>query len=136
MNQKKLFLALGILEILIAVGAVPAGLMFMLAPDGSLMGMNTAALAGSPFSNFFLPGLALFLINGLANIFNAVLCFRKKTVAAWIGLALGIGMLIWIGVQLAIIGFNHFLQPTYLIIGLIEIMLSVLLLRKLNQPDL
>lgn len=128
--MKRLFNALGILEIFIAIGALPAGYLFMAAPDGSKMGMSTEALAGSPFSDYFIPGLALFCINGLANIANAIFCFRRNRLAPWFGLALGFGMLIWIGVQLAVIGLNHFLQPTYLIIGLIEIILCILLLRK------
>jgi len=131
-NMKRLLNALGILEIFIALGALPAGYLFIAAPDGSRMGMTTEALAGSPFTSFLIPGLALFIFNGLFNVVNGILCFRRYPHAPWIGLMLGGGMLIWILVQVMVIGLNHFLQPAYFVFGLAEIIISILLIRKLK----
>jgi hypothetical protein len=99
-------------------------------PDGSGMMMSTKSLAGSPFRDFFIPGLFLFTVNGIFNLISGVLCFFKNKYTWEIGFLLGIALLIWIGVQVWSIGLNHFLQPTYFIIGIIEIVISLKIRRS------
>src|SRR5690349_2082272 len=60
-----------------AIGAVYGGSSLMLHPDGSGLGMTTALLKNSPFPDFFVPGLVLFLINGLFSLFCFFLTFRN-----------------------------------------------------------
>jgi hypothetical protein len=51
-----------VLEILLGIGAVGGGSMFILAPDGHLLGMPLKMLAGTPFHSFLVPGLLLFTL--------------------------------------------------------------------------
>ena len=127
--KRKYILILGIIELFVALGALPAGLMFILKPDGSLMGMNTLQLSNSPFSDFLIPGIALFTINGVFNFVNAILCFKRNKNAPIIGFVLSMALIIWVIVQVWSIGLNHFLQPTYFGIGLIMAGLSVVSIR-------
>ena len=62
-NSGLLFLAL--LQAFIAIGALPVGYLFITKPDGSAVGLNVEMLANSPFSDFLIPGIALFIFNGI-----------------------------------------------------------------------
>lgn len=128
--KRKSLLILGIIELFVAIGALPAGLMFILKPDGSLMGMNTAQLANSPFADFLIPGIALFTVNGIFNLINSILCFTRFRFAAQLGFVLSFGLIIWISVQIYSIGYNHFLQAAYFVIGLLMLIFSLRAMKK------
>ncbi len=127
--QKRLSIVLGIIQVFVAIGALPAGYAMMAEPDGHGLGMTTSLLADSPFHSFLIPGILLFTVNGIFNIVAAVFSFLRKYYAWFLGVALGIAMLIWISVQVYSIGLNSVLQPVYFGIGILEIVLS-LMLRK------
>ena len=124
----KKYLILGIIHAFIGIGAVPAGFMLFSEPDGSLLGLRLDSLSGSPFKDFFIPGLFLFVVNGIFNLVNAVLCLIKYRFAPAFSLLLGSAMIIWLMVQFYFVGLTHFLHPTYFVSGLIEIILAYLLL--------
>lgn len=131
--KTKTLTILGIIQAFVAIGAIPAGYSMIVEPDGSALGMTTDILAGSPFTNFFIPGLFLLIVNGLFNLINAILCFIKFKPAALIGLLLGMALIIWVMVQVYSIGLTHFLQPAYFIIGIVEIILSISIMRNLKS---
>ncbi|MFZ5807741.1 MAG: hypothetical protein ACOY16_00515 [Chloroflexota bacterium] len=127
------------LLVLLALGALPAGALFMLAPDGSLIGMPLSVLAHSPFHSFFVPGLVLFTLVGVyplvaayglwkkpdwrwAERFNPLRKYRWPLAAS---LAAGVILIGWIMVQVFIIGYGSFLQLFYLIYGAVIVAMSV-----------
>ncbi len=114
---------------MVAIGAIPAGYLFLISPDGSKLGMTVEALSGSPFRDYFVPGLFLFTVNGVFNLIASVLAFRKYKHASVIGMALGLALMIWVTVQAYSVGLSHFLQPAYFIIGIIEIVLSIMIFK-------
>jgi hypothetical protein len=124
--KKKRGVLLGTIQTIVAVGAITAGLSMIFQPDGRGIGISTDILLGSPFKNFFIPGLFLFFINGLFHGFGAILSFKRHKYAKTLGLILGIILLVWICVQVYFISLTHFLQPTFFFIGIIEIVLSLL----------
>lgn len=123
---------LGIIQIFVAIGAIPAGLSLILDPSGNGLGISTEILLGSPFRDFFIPGLFLFVVNGLFNILGAVLSFRRNKYTGIFGLGLGIFLVMWVSIQVYITGLIHFLQPLFLVIGIIEIILSYKYISKLK----
>jgi hypothetical protein len=127
--KKNAKLILGLIHLFVAIGALPVGIMMIVKPDGSTVGMSTAILSGSPFRDFFIPGLFLFTVNGVFNLAASVLAFFKYRYTSLIGLGLGSALVIWISVQVWSVGLNHFLQPSYFIIGLIEIGISIYIYR-------
>jgi len=124
MRGKKTGIWLGIIQAFVAMGAIPAGLSMIFDPSGNGIGISTEILVESPFRNFFIPGIFLFVINGLFNILGAFFSFSKNKYAGVLGLGLGILLVIWICIQVYITGLIHFLQPLFFTIGIIEIILS------------
>jgi len=71
-----------VLLVLLAINAFYGGISLMLAPDGSLLGMQPGWLEKSPFKSYFIPGLLLLLMNGfipLAALFGLITKNQNNT---------------------------------------------------------
>ena len=130
--MKKLYYILGSLQALTAIGAIPAGIGYLMDTSGKGMGALPELLADSPLNSFLLPGLFLLLINGLANLAGAYLSFTRNSYAGHTGLILGILLSLWIIIQVAWISLSSILQPLFLIIGLINTFISWKILKTGN----
>jgi hypothetical protein len=130
--MKKYFYILGGLQLLTAIGAIPAGIGYLSDTSGHDMGTSTAMLAKSPLNSFLWPGLFLLIVNGLGNLGASVFSFTRRKIAGYNGLVLGILLSLWIIIQVYWIGFSSFLQPLFLIIGFINIILSMKIIRSLT----
>ena len=105
--------------LLLGVGALGGAAFLLSDPDGSTMNWTTAMLAGSPFADFFVPGLLLGGLFGLGSFAVAGLGLAHVRVAPFLAFAIGCAQMIWIVVELAIIGQFSFLHPMCFGIGLI-----------------
>lgn len=74
--MKALRIIVIILLFTVAINALYAGFVFMLRPDGSLLGITVTWLEHSPFQTFFIPGLLLFVVIGLLNFLTAIIMIR------------------------------------------------------------
>jgi hypothetical protein len=124
MNKFKIIF-LGILQVFISLGAIAGGLVLIISPDGSIMHLPAGLLKGTPFPNFLIPGLILFTINGLGHLMAGILCFMKSKFAGWSGIFFGFGLMIWIFIQVSLIGGGDPLQYTYFFLGLFETILGI-----------
>jgi hypothetical protein len=110
-----------ILLILLAFQALSGlfgGAALVLDPSGSSIRLPLSLLEGSPFGNFLIPGIILFLVLGIFPLIIFSL-LRKKDNRAWFGsLVVGLALLIWIGVEIAMIGYQS-QPPLQLIYGLV-----------------
>jgi len=122
--MKKYFIILGALQSFTALGAIPAGLGYLLDTSGEKMGVTTELLANSPLDSFLLPGLFLLIVNGIANALGAYLSFTGKKFSGHLGIVLGILLSLWIIIQVAWISLSSFLQPLFLIIGIVNVFLG------------
>ncbi len=127
--KKHLYLILGLLQVFVAIGALPAGYAMITDPTGISLGMTTNMLAGSHFQNFLVPGIFLFTVNGLFHLLAGILSIMKKKFTWLFGIALGFALMVWITVQVLSVNMSSFLQPLFFIIGIIEIILG-LMIRK------
>ncbi len=118
--MKKYYYILGSLQVFTAIGAIPAGIGYLIDTTGEGMGVSVDLLADSPLKSFLLPGLFLLLVNGLANLFGAYLSFTRYKYAGYTGLILGVLLSLWIIIQVAWILLSSVLQPLYLLIGLVN----------------
>ena len=110
----------------LGVSALAGGGQFLLDPSGGIIGTPTAALAGSPFADYLVPGLVLFVVLGLYPLLVAYGLWRRRGWAWPAVLSVGVATVVWIAVQGAIIGFGHWLQWLYLLLGLAIVALALL----------
>lgn len=122
--MKKYFYILGSLQAFTAIGAIPAGIGYLMDTTGKGMGASPDLLANSPLDSFLLPGLFLVLVNGTANIAGAWLSFRKNRYAGHAGVLLGVALALWIIIQVAWISLSSVLQPLFLVVGLVNTFLG------------
>jgi len=97
------------------------------------MGIPVSLLEGSIFRDYFIPGLFLFVVNGLGSLAGAVLTFVKNRSAGPVAIALGLILTAWIVIQVAIIRTFHWLHALYFVLGLVEALLGVLLTRRRGE---
>lgn len=111
--------------VLLGVGALAGGIALVAKPDGSIMRFDLALLAGSPFSDYLVPGLILGGLFGIGSLAVAGMGMRRMLLAPFLAFAIGCGQMIWIVVELAIIREFSFLHPTCFAIGLVIAAASV-----------
>lgn len=116
--------AVGLL-ILLGAGALGGGISLVARPDGSVMQFSVRLLAGSPFPDFFVPGLILGGLFGVGSVVVALLGLRRWRIAPFLAFAIGCGQMIWIAVELAIIKELSVLHPTFFGVGLAIAVASV-----------
>ena len=107
------------LEVLLSLGALGGGLVLILAPRGEIMPLPLSALAGSPFDTYLGPGLILFSVLGLGPLVAARLAWLRHPFAPVAAIVVGVALLIWVAVEIAIIGYSNEppLQAIYLTLG-------------------
>ena len=103
----------------LGIGALAGGASLVTAPDGSVMQFDPAILAGSPFTDFLIPGLILGGLFGVGSLVVAVMGLRHHPLAPFLAFGIGCAQMIWIGVQLAIIETSSFLHPLMFGTGLV-----------------
>ena len=86
-----------------------------------------AWLEGSPFSNYFIPSLLLFVVVGGSLLMGAVAVFARWRSARLFAFVAGVILLAWLAVQLAIIGYVSWMQPTTAIAAFAIVAITTLL---------
>jgi len=131
--KNKSYTILGLLQVFTGMGALAGGIPMVFHPDGMAQGMSISILANSPFPDFFMPGLFLLIVIGAGHLFGAFLSLYQKRYAGWAGIALGIVLTIWIAVQVYFIGLSSWLQLVFLLVGMAELVLGILIIRELRK---
>jgi hypothetical protein len=122
------------------IAAVPAGLMLVLDPVGGMMlRMPADMLEGSPFDTFLIPGLILFLVLGVGAFF-VMACLLALPDWGWTqrlnpfkgrhwtwaaSAAFGVALMIWIVVQVLMIGGGDPLQTVFFVVGMAILLLTL-----------
>ena len=132
--KKLIHILEGVLQFFIGLGAAVSGILMAIKPDGSIMQMPLSMLKGSPFTDFFVPGIILFLVNGLGNITAGILSFKRHKLAGFAGMFFGFGLIIWIFVQVNMIGGGHWLQYLYFTLGVLELLLGIAIREVTGTP--
>jgi hypothetical protein len=108
-------LLLGVLLAVAALAAFGGGLYGMSGADG----FPVELLAGTPFIDYFIPGLILFVIVGGAFFAATVACFIGHEWSRQLTLiAVGVSW-IWLAVQMAMIGHVSWMQPATAVYSLV-----------------
>ena len=120
-----------ILHGFVGLGAMGGGMMAILNPDGP-GGMAVDVLKNSPFSNFLIPGIILFAVIGLGNIFSSITVLLKSKYQGYISSVFGWALVIWIIVQCIMLQMVIYLHVIFFTIGLVQAILAMIILFKNN----
>jgi len=119
------FYALLILLFFQSASGLFGGCALILDPTGNFLQLPTTLLEGTPFQDFLIPGIILFTFLGVLPLIVFFGSWQRKP-WAWLGAVLiSIALIIWIGVQIAMIGYASE-PPLQLIYGLMGILLLTL----------
>jgi hypothetical protein len=108
-----------VLDVVLGIGALGGGFVLIVAPRGEIMPLPLSAFAGSPFETYLGPGLILFTVLGLGPLIAARLAWIRHPLAPVAASVVGAALLIWVAVDIAIIGYSNEppLQAIYLVLG-------------------
>ncbi len=115
-------IALIFILLLNAIAAITGGWMLISEPTGSTLDMPVSMLDNSPFSNFYVPGILLFLFNGICSLIVAIAVFMRSRHRYWMLMLQGMISLVWIVAEVIMIraiSWQHYLFGIIAIILLI-----------------
>lgn len=87
-------------------------------------------LEGTPFSDYFIPGLILFIIAGGSFLVASIMVFAKLRHARAAAFAAGAVVLGWLAAEMALIGYVSWMQPATAVGGLVILLLAWVLPRE------
>lgn len=135
-KQRPLFplLLLSICLLFLGINGLVGSYLMLSNPNGTVMGMPLSYLEQTPFDSWFIPGLCLLFIWGIGSfvillglwlrpdwsVFSVFSLWTHEHWAWALSILLGLGLLIWLGVQL-------FTLPDVAVIQLILAILAILL---------
>ncbi len=128
-----------ILHVLLSIGALGGGLVFVLAPDGSLMHMPVSNMKNSPFPDYLIPALILVTFLGIYPLAvayslwarpdwgwpDAINPFKRYHWAWAASFSVGVILIIWISVQVQFIR-PAFLHYVYWAWGIVTLLVTLL----------
>lgn len=108
------------------VSGVFGGAGLILDPSGKSLRIPLEWLDGSPFGDYFIPGIVLFFVLGITPLIISSGLIKRKHWSWYGSLFLGIALIIWILVEIFMIGYQADppLQLIYGIVGIAILMLT------------
>jgi hypothetical protein len=125
-----------ILEILTGIFAVPVGWTFIQDPTGKSLGIPPGWIESTVFGNYLIPGLYLLAMNGFAMVALAALTVGRHWIAPWLTGTLGVGLIIWIAVEIVTLPETMILTWVFLAIGFALGFIALFWLRRTGQMRL
>lgn len=85
-----------------AIGAIYGGLSMVFMPSGGLLSLSTGLLDGSPFVDYLVPGIFLFVFVGLFHLAALIYLLKKLPRTKEVMFAAAAVLAVWMIVQLLI----------------------------------
>ena len=124
------------LLLFLGIGAIYGGYSLISDPTGYNIKLPFDWIKGTIFKNYFIPGLVLFVMNGLMGLTTAfVTIFRWKYYAGFV-LLQGITVVLWIVVQWFVIQHFFWLQFVFFGIGVILMIFGILLEFRISNKQI
>ncbi len=111
---------LGALLVFVALNAFAGGFYGMSGAEG----VPVEWLSGTPFSDYFIPSLILFLVVGGSSLVAAIAVFLRRRFARPAAFGAVAILFVWLAVQLVIIGYVSWMQPTTATVGFLVLILA------------
>ena len=115
--------ALVALELVTGVAGLVGGVLLAAAPDGSLLRADPATLAGSPFSDWRVPGVLLAGLVGGGFLLAGWWQWRGHRYARELSMAAGVGLVCFEAAELAWLGFQP-LEAVFAVVGATIVVLA------------
>ena len=116
----------------VGIGAVFGGGAAILSPLSPL-GVPLDILENSPFENFLMPGLILFLIIGIGSLVSGLTAVSKSDYQGYYSSVSSWALMIWIVVQCLMIRAVAFPHVLFFLIGLAGAVLALIILYDKRQ---
>lgn len=117
-----------VLLFIVSMNALAAGFSFMVTPTGADIGISTDYLKPSaPFSNFFIPGIVLFVVIGVFSCLVGIGTLLKVTHYPLLVMMQGSLLMGWIAVPLTMVTAYHTLHLIIAIIGAVLLVIGWML---------
>lgn len=114
-----------------AISALLGGWGLMSDPSGETLEMPLRFLEHSPFENFLVPGIILFITNGIFSLLFAVMALLKFMNYSWLVIFQGFILVGWLIIQIIMIReFYGPLHVLYLSVGFLLISTGWVLARQ------
>ena len=124
-----------LVSILNGVAGLVCGMLFLVSPDGSLMGfepllsvIGTLPLADVFFRDLMWIGVAMLLVLGAPNTVAAVMLTRRSAGQYTATLAAGVLLVLWTGFELVFM--YNVPALGYFVVGVLSVLASVYLMRQ------
>lgn len=115
--------ALVALELVTGVTGLAGGVLLAAAPDGSLLRADPATLAGTPFTDWRVPGVLLAGLVGGGFLLAGWWQWRGHWHARELSMAAGAGLVCFEAAELAWLGFQP-LEAVFAVVGVTVVMLA------------
>jgi len=109
--KRSLNIIIGTLLLFNGIAATYGGLNFILHPDGSSLHISTKWLETTPFHNYFIPGIILFIANGICSFLVFITLIMKNPNFAGFAMLQGVILTGWILIQIVML---QFVEPLHL----------------------
>ena len=124
----------------LGLGAIAGGVVLIISPSGKLMGMPLALLDPSPFTNYLIPGIILFLVLSIIPILLIIALLRKRTSKfaeqfnfcpdmhwAWsYTIYIAFILIFWIQIEMVMLNAVSWLHTFYMLLAVIIIFVALL----------
>jgi len=140
--KKKAPVVVYILWILIAfqtVSGLTGGLLMLIDPSGQSLRMPMIFLMGSPFRDYFVPGLFLLVFLGIMPLLsliglmsdtwrwpNVINIYNNRQWGWTFSLYVGLFLILWMDFQVSFIGYWHSIQTFHALNGVIILVFTLL----------
>lgn len=117
-----------------SISALGGGAMLIIDPSGQLIQLPIQYLDHSPFSNFLIPGIILFTMNGVLSAFVAFAVLKKFKRYPLLIILQGLILAVWLSVQIIIIrDFYPPMHVTCYLVALGVIVCGSMLFRRMEM---
>lgn len=128
-NKKSISVIILMVSVLFqALSGLGGGIFLIADPTGETLNLPLSFLRDSPFTDYLIPGIILFTVLGVYPLIVSAGLWKRKY-WGWLGsILLGIALLIWIFVEIIMIGYQSEppLQLIYGILGIVLLFLALL----------
>lgn len=108
-----------------ALSAMYGGGSLIYDPSGDFLQMPIELLEHTPFRSYLIPGMILFAVNGVFNLWVGIIGLRRNRQFPWLTMLCGAVLIIWLTIQIIMIrDFFVYAHVPYYLVGLLLVLVG------------